>query len=127
MASKILEVVSIDINGMLNPIGIDCKNPVFHYVSKCEEKEKTISAYNIIVKEYNGEIVWDSGKAISWGKPYIQYDGKDLKAKTEYSVKIKLWDNNDQASEFSEEYFFETGFLGEKWEANWIEHVQEET
>ncbi|HHV11077.1 MAG TPA: family 78 glycoside hydrolase catalytic domain [Clostridiales bacterium] len=121
-----LEKIHIDVEGMQYPIGIDQRAPVFHYRAEAKTGGKSISAYQIQVTGEDGQIAWDSGRTETDGTPYIVYAGEDLKAKTLYSVKLKLWDELGNESGFSEPCSFETGFFDTQWQAEWIEPVQED-
>ena len=121
---RILKVSSIDINGLFNPIGIDSEKPIFHYMISDLLENEMVSAYKIVVKNGN-KIAWETDKITSDGTPFISYSGEKLEPKTIYSVKIKLWNSKDIEGEFSDEFYFETGFLKEEWQAEWIEPNQE--
>lgn len=98
-----------------NPICVDEKKPQFSWKLSSDEKNVMQSAYQIVV-----DGMWDSGKVLSDSSTHVEYDGKELKPKTRYNVKVKLWDNHGNESEWSEGSF-ETSFLGENlWKAHWI-------
>ena len=98
-----------------NPIGIDNKKPQFSWKLKSDRDNVMQSAYRIIV-----DGMWDSGKISSSQSVHIEYSGKDLEPKTQYNVKVKIWDNDGEESKWTEGTF-ETAFLGENlWQAHWI-------
>lgn len=118
-----LRMIKTEINGMQHPLGLDEEHPVFHYVTEGEETGAVIAAHRFLVKR--GErTVWDTGKVPYAGSNYAVYAGEKLCPKTEYRVTISIWDGRDALSGETET-FFETGFLGTDWEADWIEPEQE--
>lgn len=120
-----IKVEHVDVNGRINPLGIDTKIPVFHYTVISTDKDKGILFHQIIMK--NGiKTVWNSGKIHADGRPYIRYEGPELRSKTQYTVEIRVWDEQNQESPFSVPITFEVGLLDEGFCANWIEPVQEE-
>ncbi len=112
---------------LINPIGIDIPLPRFSWVLKQEERGQNQSAFQIIVssskiysESENGDM-WDSGKIKSDKTVNILYKGKDLKSNSIYYWRAKWWDQNNNASEYSEIAKFETAFLEQShWKANWI-------
>ena len=54
-------------------------------------------------------IVWDSGMVNSDQSNFIPYDGDEIKPKTRYYYRIKIWDNQGRVSNFSKPSYFETG------------------
>lgn len=100
-----------------NPIGIDIPSPRLFW--NCEGSEKQ-SAYQIVACDERGDLLWDSGKVISDKMTKIAYEGK-VSSRLRVIWKVKLWDENDCEGEWSQEAFFEYGFLGSgDWKAQWI-------
>ena len=67
------------------------------------------------------------GRETDWelqtaGTVYLSYAGNDLKPKTEYQIEITASRGGEVSSASA---VFYTGFLNTKWEASWIEPVQE--
>ncbi len=110
-----------------NPIEIDTPNPRFTWHMHHEQRAQKQTTYQILVsskKEFSqsdyGDL-WDSGKVESENNVNIVYEGKELKSSTIYYWKVKWWDKNGRASDYSEIAEFETAFLQETdWKANWI-------
>ena len=120
-----IAVDHIDIMGRVRAFGIDEKAPVFHYTVKSCMKGKSISAHQVIVGRGKA-VFWDSGKLLAGELPYVTYNGAPLEPKTAYSVRIKIWDEEDLPSKPSEPVFFETGLMESGFIAQWIEPVQED-
>lgn len=119
-----LKITKFDIDGRKVYLGIDNPAPVFHFAVDANEPGKQISAYRIKVKT-DGRRVWDSGKCAYVGVNYITCGGEALAPKTAYEAALELWDEKDEKLEAVGQVF-ETGFLGEGWEAGWIEPEQED-
>lgn len=119
-----MKITKFDIDGRKIYLGIDNPAPVFHFAVDANEPGKQIHAYRIKVKT-DGRRVWDSGKCGYEGVNYITYGGESLAPKTGYEATLELWDEKDEKMEAVGQVF-ETGFLGESWEAGWIEPMQEE-
>ena len=89
-----------------NPIGVDFQHPRLMW--NCEGGEKQ-TAYRIVTEK------WDSGKVES-ASMHAEYP-LALADRERVTWKICLWDENDEAGEWSEA-FFEQGIT--KWDAKWI-------
>ncbi|MFX1442072.1 MAG: family 78 glycoside hydrolase catalytic domain [Promethearchaeota archaeon] len=110
-----------------NPIEIDTPYPRFSWLLQHEERIQKQIAYQILVSSKQELIqsdigdLWDSGKIESENNVNIVYEGKELKSSTIYYWKVKWWDKNGNASEFSEIAKFETAILKlSDWKASWI-------
>lgn len=100
-----------------NPMGIDIRNPRLMW--NCKDGIRQ-SAYQIICKDDNEKILWDSGKVTGTAMQAV-YNGERLKSRTKVLWKVRLWDENDQEGEWSQETFFELGLMARtNWMARWI-------
>ena len=99
--------------GLIHPIGIDTECPTLSW--NCQGGQQQ-TAYQICAEEDTGNLLWDSGKVKSdamrnrWG-------GAPVPPKTKVLWKVRLWNENDTAGDWSEACF-ETG-IG-TWSAKWI-------
>jgi rhamnogalacturonyl hydrolase YesR len=59
------------------------------------------SAYEIVVSDDKGTLVWDSGKHRSWASVGVPYAGKPLKAAATYHWKVRVWDKQGRPSPWS--------------------------
>jgi alpha-L-rhamnosidase len=77
-------------------------------------------AYQIMVSTDNGKIrsnngdIWNSGQVKSSKSVNISFGGGKLKENTTYFWKIRIWDQNNNPSEYSEVQVFRTGKFGKK-------------
>lgn len=106
-------------NELSSPNNVD--NPVFSWIVNDTDRNEIQSAYEIVVSDaINEEELWDSGKVSSSEQAYIKYDGKALQEAHAYRWKVKTWDKDGEASEYSEEAEFSTGISNNNWDAMWI-------
>ncbi|MGH3169104.1 MAG: alpha-L-rhamnosidase N-terminal domain-containing protein, partial [Trebonia sp.] len=65
--------------------------------------------------------LWDSGKVRSARNYQIAYEGKPVPARTRACWRVRVWDGEGRASQWSEPAFWETGLLQPAdWTAHWI-------
>lgn len=98
---------------LTNPIGIDEKKPRLFW--NCEGGTAQ-TAWQIIAADDTGKVLWDSGKVKS-SSMRAAWDGESVPPKTKVLWKIRLWDEQDEPSDW-QEASFETGF--DSWKAKWI-------
>ncbi|MGN0424048.1 MAG: family 78 glycoside hydrolase catalytic domain [Acetatifactor sp.] len=80
----------------------------------------TQTAYQVLCRDETGKLVWDSGKTAG-STMRVQYAGESLKSRSACFWKVRLWDENDQPGDWSEEACFELGLLSPTdWQAKWI-------
>ena len=116
-------VVNLKCEHLINPIGIDSKNPRFSWqlVSKmngiAQEAFQIILGTDSLFTEESQ--IWDSGK-IDLDKNRTVYNGPVLKPFTRYFWGVQLWDNQGTHS-ISEISTFETGLMNiSNWKGSWI-------
>ncbi len=134
-AAKVAEVVNLQTDYRVNPVGIDDPVPVFSWQMSSDQNDKSQSAYRIMVWEHGIEdeeitnksreisnYVWDSGKVESDLSVSIPYEGEALRPQTRYDWTVEVWDEDDKlCSTSGEAAYFETGLLGGfPEEAHWI-------
>ncbi|MGI4787361.1 MAG: family 78 glycoside hydrolase catalytic domain [Janthinobacterium lividum] len=114
-----LTPVSLRCEYKTNPLGIDTLTPrLFWTLEAPGERGARQTAYQIWVNE--GEL-WDSGKVTSSETTQIEYAGMALCSGQRVGWKVKVWDENDQPTEWSEPAFWQMGLLSESdWTAHWI-------
>lgn len=100
-----------------NPIGIDIAAPRLMWNDAdgiCQ------TAYQLICRNDGGGVLWDSGK-VSTSSMYADYAGERLESRTSVYWQVRLWDEQDQTGEWSDESRFELGLLHPNdWRAKWI-------
>ena len=102
-----MKAINIKCEYLKNPIGIDIESPRIMW--NCEGGIKQ-TAYQVVADG------WDSGKVESSSmRCHLPIK---LEAGKRVTYKIKLWDENGDEGELSEEAFFEYGI--KNWKAKWI-------
>lgn len=109
---------------LYEPLGMDITAPRFFWNCRwngedAQQAGHRQTAYQIIAQK-NGETVWDSGKIFSDSMTHISYKGPGLCSRERICWKVRLWDENDEAGDYTESYF-EMGLLEPAdWCAKWI-------
>jgi alpha-L-rhamnosidase len=123
------------VESMDNPLGLDTQQPRFSWILDSEQKSQRQSAYRIIVassaerlEQENGD-QWDSGVVASDRSVQVEYEGKRLESGKPYYWKVKVWDGEGDASEWSETANWSMGLLDPSdWKGDWIgRKLDEET
>lgn len=113
-----MKAICLQTEYLKNPIGIDITSPRFFW--NCEGGVSQ-SAWQIVATDDDGKAAWDSGKVAGAKMTQIPYQGRALKSRDRIFWKVRLWDENDEAGEWSEEAVFEMGLLNKSdWKALWI-------
>lgn len=102
--------------------------PLFSWQMKTEQRNQSQAAYQVLVSETQDQlnaskgVIWDSGKLNSNQSVLVPYNGIALKQTRTYYWKVKIWDQDNQPSPWSEVNTFQTGLLSKAdWaEAKWI-------
>jgi len=93
------------------PLGIDVKAPHFGWQMSATAGERNLNqtAYQIVIKDWEGNQVWDTKKVSSSKSVGIEYAGSALKAATRYNWTVTVWDQKGASSLSSS--WFETGLM----------------
>ena len=113
---------------MSDPIGLQEGRPRLSWILKSAGgRGKRQTAYQVIVSDNLDELIndrgnfWDTGKMISDKSISVEYDGKKLNSENCCYWKVRVWDENDSPSDFSQVASWEMGLLYEDdWKAKWI-------
>ena len=109
-----------------NPLGIDEDKPHFFWTFKSVKRNQYQDFYRILVAssqellDKNLGDIWDSKKTADSENINIAFHGSSLKPFTRYYWKVKTWMQSGLITPWSTSAFFETAFLAEKWNGNWI-------
>lgn len=98
-----MRAINLRTEHMINPIGIDIKEPYLSW--NCADGRRQ-TAYEIVAMDENC-VVWDSSRVKS--DSMHTYCPLELKSRQRISWKIRLWDERDEAGEWSEEAFLKWG------------------
>lgn len=109
---------------LVNPMGIDVRQPRFFWVLEHSERAEKQSAFQVIVStEPSAEKgdMWDSGKVNREDSIHVIYSGKPLESDRTYYWRVRYWDGNGVASPYSRVARFDTGlFSRQEWKGEWI-------
>jgi alpha-L-rhamnosidase len=126
-AQSPLQPGSLTCEYIRNPLGIESASPRLGWTLASRENNQLQSAYEIMVSDErvaleNGEgNIWQTAKVQSQDNVSVRYLGESLKPFTRYFWRIRVYDQNDQASEWSDVAWFETAMLkAGDWRAKWI-------
>ncbi len=110
-----------------NPLGIDQTQPRLSWVIESAERAQYQSAYQIQAASDPDLLLsgtpdlWDTGKVASSITSHIPYDGKPLISQQAVYWRVRVWDQQDQESDFCSPVFWEMGLLKRTdWQAKWI-------
>jgi len=116
----------------VNPVGIDVEKPRFSWQLLSEEENVMQTAYEIRVALSKTDLtkkskqIWNSGKVGSDQSVNVEYGGPVLESMQRAFWQVRVWDNNNKVSAWSEPAFWETGILEtDLWTADWITRPDE--
>lgn len=105
-----------------NPLGIDVRKPRLSWKLVSEQRGVVQSAYQLRVTDEQGEVVWETGKVLSDQSVHVSYAGSALHSRQRCTWQVRVWDEQDQPSAWSESAWWEMGLLhATDWQARWIE------
>lgn len=118
--SEEIDIVYLRVNSLDVPLGID-GSPRFSWVVTSRKRGELQKAYEIEVVDEQGAVMWSSGKVLSADSYQIAYDGREIKPKSIYRWRVRIWDMDDRLSTWSAWHTFETAMLtADDWKAQWI-------
>ncbi|PQV48845.1 alpha-L-rhamnosidase [Jejuia pallidilutea] len=122
-----IKIKDLTVEYLNNPLGINRTHPLLSWKLFSEENGKSQSAYRVLIAsseallEKNEGDIFDTGKIISTKSVGNKLHFEANESNTMYYWKVKVWDENNNPSSFSNTHFWKTGFLKESdWKAKWI-------
>lgn len=113
---------SLKVEYQETPLGMDVKKPRFSWQMVSSKRNQSQSAYQIIVTDWSGNEVWNTGKISSNRSLHIEYAGEPLQPRSRYDWTLYVW--NQRGILLSAISWFETGLMHpsiESWSgAKWI-------
>lgn len=134
LTTQNLHVQNLKCDFKTNPV-IDNLQPKFSWQLKVGADDKNIlqTAYQIQVAESSEaltkgkKLLWNSEKVVSKQSLHVEYAGPQLSSRQKLYWRVKVWDNQNRESTWSEVQHWEMGLLNEAdWQAQWISPSWEE-
>jgi alpha-L-rhamnosidase len=123
-----LQVAELTCENEDNPIGIDIKIPHFSWKLVTSQRAIKQKSYELrvgldpVALAKGQNILWTSGTVASDQSLFIPYQGPALNSKQRYYWQVRISDNTNASSRWSELKFWEMGLLNSgDWTASWIE------
>jgi hypothetical protein len=113
----------------VNPLGVDAPAPRLCWKLQSDVRGQRQTAYQVqvassreLLSQGQGDL-WDSGKVVSQEATQIVYGGKPLRSSQQVFWRVRVWDKDDQPSDWSEPASWTMGVLAvADWRAKWIQH-----
>lgn len=110
-----------------DPLGIDVLQPRLSWVMASSGRGERQTAYEIMVASTEALLkagkadLWNSGKIESDQSIHVQYSGKPLQSHTQCFWKVRIWNQEGKASDWSPRAQWSMGLLHPAdWHAQWI-------
>ena len=121
------EVCNLRCEYLSAPLGIDVVKPRLSWVIESPLRGESQTAYRVLVasspedlKKDRGD-VWDSGKVASDRSIQVEYSGKPLESRMRCYWKVRIWDKDGKASDWSRPASWTMGLLQPAdWKGMWI-------
>ena len=122
-----MQVTNLRCEYLGNPLGADEPRPRLSWTLQSKERAQSQSAYRILVAgsrerlDRNQTDLWDTGKVASDQTIHIPYQGRPLQPHQECWWKVRVWNQDDQPTSWSDPACWTMGLLDAKnWRAQWI-------
>ena len=124
--------VSVSVSGLrceykTNPVGIDVLQPRLSWRLQSSERGVVQKAYRIQAADSpegldSGEgLLWDTERVESDQSIQVDYEGPPVASTKRYFWRVRVWEGNEQASDWSAPASWEMGLLRPgDWTAKWI-------
>ena len=109
-----------------DPVGIDVAKPRLSWQMTSTDNGVAQTAYEVRAAESaeklnSGKLIWSTGKVVSSQSVSVVYEGPALTSGSRVYWQVRVWDNKDKATTWSQVAFWEMGILKPSdWKASWI-------
>lgn len=124
---SILQVIACKTEYAHNPLGLDQPSPRLFWRLAADDRAVMQQAYRILVSSSDEKLaldegdMWDSGVVTSDRSTHISYEGSALRSGERYYWKVRVWDDRNRLSDWSEPVYWTMGLLSRgEWKASWI-------
>ncbi|MDD2382377.1 MAG: family 78 glycoside hydrolase catalytic domain, partial [Mariniphaga sp.] len=106
-----VKIDNLRVEYMKEPLGMDMAIPRFSWQMNVSGEKRGYSqtAYQLVINNSNGDMVWDSKRTEDSRSINITYSGESLEPATRYHWVVNVWDQNGEMSSASS--WFETGLM----------------
>jgi alpha-L-rhamnosidase len=125
-SSDKINVDNLTCDYQINPLGIENAQPRLSWQLACTERGAKQTAYQILAASDSTMLsegrtdLWDSGKTPSDQSTHIVYSGRPLSSRALVYWKVRVWDLQGQATEWSDIAHWEIALGTSDWKADWI-------
>ncbi|MES2476369.1 MAG: family 78 glycoside hydrolase catalytic domain [Verrucomicrobiota bacterium] len=123
-----LTTVNLRCEHLENPLGIDATQPRLSWRVESLDRGSRQSAWQVLVSsdpkllEQDKGDLWDSGKVEGDSTSLIPYQGKELNSRSRCYWKVRSWDKDGKASDWSTPATWTVGLTKRSdWSAKWID------
>lgn len=111
----------------VNPAGLDVRRPRLSWVLEGSGRGRRQAAYQVVARAFpaapgeEAALWWDSGKVPSDATVHVEYAGRPLSSRAAVAWRVRVWDEADRVSDWSEPATWSMGLLDPgDWQAAWI-------
>jgi alpha-L-rhamnosidase len=122
-----IRIYDLKCENLSEPTGIGTSVPALSWKISSDKNGTAQKAYQVIVASDTGLLndkdadLWNSGKVISASQIMVSYSGKTLWSRTVCVWKVRIWDEDNDVSEWSQSSSFSVGLLDKSdWSASYI-------
>jgi len=126
-AAQDTELHDLRCENLINPLGIATVSPGLSWKIKGERNGIVQKAYQILAASdslllnENQADLWNTGKVVSESTVLVAWKGSKLAPRSVVYWKVRIWNENNQATDWSQITGFSVGLLaGEDWHASYI-------
>lgn len=111
----------LKVNNSVSPLNVE-GIPQFSWWCWSEASDQKQTAYQIQVKDSNESLVWDSNKVLDSSQLNVLYAGEKLLESATYFWRVKVWNNDNLSSSWSNWSRFDMGISNDNWNgAKWLD------
>ena len=118
MAASPIQATHILIEGQAKNLAVGRPKPLIEWRIADSRPNARQTAFEIQLS--GGGTTWASNRIFA-NSTYFEYPGEALKTRTDYIVRVRLWDKDGQPGDWSKPTAFRTQWLDAKWPAKWIQ------
>ena len=106
---------------LVNPLGVAPDRVRLSWQLEGAGRDRAQTGYQLVVEPEHGPAAWDTGRVASAATEDVPYEGQPLARGGRYSWRVRVWDDDQQVSAWSEPARFEVELdPAEGWRASWI-------